>query len=88
MPRWLSNISTLEVLDLSISGMKGPIDRISWRKLCKLQLLYLSNNDISGETVDLVAGLSGCGNASLGASQLVGNKFSDRYLSQLDISSS
>ncbi|KAJ6981400.1 hypothetical protein NC653_024712 [Populus alba x Populus x berolinensis] len=62
LPRWLSNISTLEVLDLSISGMKGPIDHISRRKLCKLQLLYLSNNDISGETVDLVAVLSGCGN--------------------------
>ncbi|KAI5573014.1 hypothetical protein POPTR_010G058850v4 [Populus trichocarpa] len=62
LPRWLSNISTLEVLDLSISRMKGPIDHISWRKLCKLQPLYLSNNDISGEIVDLVAGLSGCGN--------------------------
>jgi len=76
LPRWLSNISTLEVLDLSISGMKGPIDHISWRKLCKLQPLYLSNNDISGEIVDLVAGLSGCGNASLEALQLVGNKLS------------
>jgi hypothetical protein len=51
--------------------MKGPIDHISWRKLCKLQLLYLSNNDISGEIVDLVAGLSGCGKASLEALQLV-----------------
>lgn len=76
LPRWLSNISTLEVLDLSISRMKGPIDHISWRKLCKLQPLYLSNNDISGEIVDLVAGLSGCGNASLEALQLVGNKLS------------
>nr|XP_034914659.1 probable LRR receptor-like serine/threonine-protein kinase At1g34110 [Populus alba] len=56
--------------------MKGPIDHISRRKLCKLQLLYLSNNDISGETVDLVAVLSGCGNASLEALQLVGNKLS------------
>lgn len=56
--------------------MKGPIDHISWRKLCKLQPLYLSNNDISGEIVDLVAGLSGCGNASLEALQLVGNKLS------------
>ncbi|KAL9353112.1 hypothetical protein Peur_055792 [Populus x canadensis] len=76
LPRWLSNISTLEVLDLTISGRKGPIDHISWRKLCKLQPLYLSNNDISGEIVDLVAVLSGCGNASLEALQLVGNKLS------------
>ncbi|KAJ6431322.1 hypothetical protein OIU84_018747 [Salix udensis] len=34
-------------------------------------LLYLSNNDISGEIDDLVEALSGCGNASLEALQLV-----------------
>ncbi|CAK7327378.1 unnamed protein product [Dovyalis caffra] len=76
LPHWLSNISTLEVLDLSNSGIKGPTAHISWRKLCNLQLLYLSNNDVSGEIVELVEGLSECSNTSLEELQLVGNKLS------------
>ncbi|KAJ6719291.1 hypothetical protein OIU79_007032 [Salix purpurea] len=78
LPRWLYSRGSS---DLSISGIEGPIDHISWRKLCNLQLLYLSNNDISGEIDDLVEALSGCGNASLEALQLAGIVSETHFLS-------
>ncbi|GKV48776.1 hypothetical protein SLEP1_g55569 [Rubroshorea leprosula] len=76
LPSWLFNISTLVELDLSYSGIKDTLDNVdAWKNLCNLKFLALSGNDMSGEIVKLVEGLSKCSNNSLEVLDLSTNGF-------------
>ncbi|XP_059310733.1 receptor-like protein EIX2 [Lycium ferocissimum] len=65
LPKWLSNATTLETLDIGITNIEGPISNVEWGKLCILQVLYLSHNKISGDISQVVEGLSSCSNTTL-----------------------
>ncbi|CAK9165383.1 unnamed protein product [Ilex paraguariensis] len=65
LPQWLFNISSLAELELSSCYMKPSISKAAWEDLCHLQVLDLSNNEISGDISDLIGDLSRCSNHSI-----------------------
>ncbi|XP_027769736.1 receptor-like protein EIX1 [Solanum pennellii] len=65
LPKWLSNATTLETLDIAINNIEGPISNVEWGKLCDLQDSYLTQNKLNGDTSRLVEGLSSCSNTTL-----------------------
>ncbi|KAJ8529492.1 hypothetical protein K7X08_036327 [Anisodus acutangulus] len=70
LPKWLSNTTTFEVLDIEHSDIHSPITNVEWGKLCNLQKLYLKQNKINGDISRVVKGLSSCSNTTIEALRL------------------
>ncbi|KAL7257091.1 hypothetical protein ACSBR1_010928 [Camellia fascicularis] len=78
IPHWLFNLSTLAQLDLSKNYFIGGQLSRSLGKLCNLQMLQLSYNNITEEVTEFINSLSRCPDSSLetldlGNNQLTGN---------------
>ncbi|CAL5370254.1 unnamed protein product [Camellia sinensis] len=78
IPHWLFNLSTLAQLDLSKNYFIGGQLSRSLGKLCNLQMLQLSYNNITGEVTEFIKSLSRCPDSrletlDLGNNQLTGN---------------
>ncbi|KAJ9176207.1 hypothetical protein P3X46_011546 [Hevea brasiliensis] len=57
IPQWLFNVTNLMELNLMNCQIKGSIVGNGWRRLCNLQVLDLSYNELSGEIFQLSLGL-------------------------------
>ncbi|CAN4108761.1 unnamed protein product [Withania somnifera] len=79
LPKWLSNATTLETLDIAINNIEGPISNVEWGKLCNLQSLYLTQNKISGDISRVVEGFSSCSNTTLEFLGLAGNGLTGQF---------
>ncbi|XP_069151229.1 receptor-like protein EIX2 [Solanum lycopersicum] len=83
LPKWLSNATTLETLDIAINNIEGPISNVEWGKLCDLQDLYLTQNKLNGDISRLVEGLSSCSNTTLEFLGLAGNRLTGQFPNSL-----
>lgn len=83
LPKWLSNATTLETLDIAINNIEGQISNVEWGKLCDLQDLYLTQNKLNGDISRLVEGLSSCSNTTLEFLGLAGNRLTGQFPNSL-----
>ncbi|CAN4111118.1 unnamed protein product [Withania somnifera] len=65
LPKWLSNATILQTLDMAINNIEGPISNVEWGKLCNLRKLYPTQNKINGDISRVMEGLSSCSNTAL-----------------------
>ncbi|CAN4111128.1 unnamed protein product [Withania somnifera] len=65
LPKWLSNATILQTLDMAINNIEGPISNVEWGKLCNLRKLYPTQNKINGDISRVMEGLSSCSNTTL-----------------------
>ncbi|PHT63170.1 hypothetical protein T459_32979 [Capsicum annuum] len=83
LPKWLSNATTLQTLDIAINNIEGPISNVEWGKLCNLRDLYLTQNKINGDISGVVEGLSSCNNTTLEFLGLAGNRLTGKFPNSL-----
>ncbi|XP_055814348.1 receptor-like protein EIX2 [Solanum dulcamara] len=83
LPKWLSNATTLETLDIAINNIEGPISNVEWGKFCNLRDLYLTQNKLHGDISGVVEGLSGCSNTTLEFLGLAGNRLTGQFPNSL-----
>ncbi|KAJ8529507.1 hypothetical protein K7X08_036342 [Anisodus acutangulus] len=83
LPKWLSNATTLEILDIGLSNIEGPISNVEWGKLCNLRRLYLTEDKINGDISGVVEGLSSCSNATIEVLGLAGNRLTGQFPNSL-----
>ncbi|KAK4339637.1 hypothetical protein RND71_041099 [Anisodus tanguticus] len=83
LPKWLSNATTLEILDIGLSNIEGPISNVEWGKLCNLRGLYLTEDKINGDISGVVEGLSSCSNATIEVLGLAGNRLTGQFPNSL-----
>ncbi|MCD7446607.1 hypothetical protein HAX54_010799 [Datura stramonium] len=83
LPKWLSNATTLETLDIGLNNIEGPISNVEWGTLCNLRKLYLTQNKINGDIGRVVEGLSSCSNTTLEFLGLAGNRLTGQFPNSL-----
>ncbi|XP_059310735.1 receptor-like protein EIX2 [Lycium ferocissimum] len=83
LPKWLSNATTLETLDIGLTKIEGPISNVEWGKLCNLRELYLTEDKINGDISRLVEGLSSCSNTTIEVLSLPGNRLTGQFPNSL-----